>query len=175
MVQSLETLDGSHPQKLKAQAGEAVGLTFDKQIFVERGHIISNKGGLPESITDGVILEKLNFQCLYKNIKKLILNKKKLHNIQKNSLKNFYLTNEYISKQIDDYRESFFNIMSQKNAKLKILHVTNFNQRHNGRLFYNSGRRVNNGFIRLNHSVLELSDRDVVSYSRSITDLKGSK
>ena len=58
---------------------------------------------------------------------------------------------------------------------LKILHVTNFNERHDGRLFYNTGRRINNGFTRLNHSVLEFSDRDIVSYYRNITDLNGSK
>ena len=59
--------------------------------------------------------------------------------------------------------------------KIKILHVTNFNERHNGRLFYNTGKRINNGFIRLNHSVLEFSDRDIVSYYRGIGDLNGSK
>ena len=59
--------------------------------------------------------------------------------------------------------------------KLKILHVTNFNERHNGRLFYNTGKRINNGLIRLNHSVLEFSDRDIVSYYRNLNDLTGSK
>ena len=59
--------------------------------------------------------------------------------------------------------------------KLKILHITNFNERHNGRLFYNTGKRINNGFIRLNHSVLEFSDRDIVSYYRNINDFNGSK
>ena len=58
---------------------------------------------------------------------------------------------------------------------MKILHVTNFNERHNGRLFYNTGKRINNGFIRLNHSVLEFSDRDIVSYYRSLSDVNGSK
>ena len=41
--------------------------------------------------------------------------------------------------------------------------------------FYNTGKRLNNGFIRLNHSVLEFSDRDIVSYYRNINDLNGSK
>ena len=59
--------------------------------------------------------------------------------------------------------------------RLKILHITNFNERHNGRLFYNTGKRINNGFIRLGHSVLEFSDRDIVSYYRSLTDIKGQK
>ena len=58
---------------------------------------------------------------------------------------------------------------------MKILHITNFNERHNGRLFYNTGKRINNGLIRLNHSVLEFSDRDIVSYYRNINDLDGSK
>ena len=55
------------------------------------------------------------------------------------------------------------------------MHVTNFNERHNGRLFYNTGRRLNNGFVRLNHSVLTLSDRDIISYYRSFKDFDGSK
>ena len=56
-----------------------------------------------------------------------------------------------------------------------MLHITNFNERHNGRLFFNTGRRINNGFIRLGHSVLELSDRDVLKNNKSIGDLNGSK
>ena len=55
------------------------------------------------------------------------------------------------------------------------MHVTNFNERHNGRLFYNTGKRINNGFIRLKHSVLEFSDRDIVSYYRKLTDINGSR
>ena len=34
--------------------------------------IISNKGGLPETITDGIILRKLDVNNVYKSIKKLI-------------------------------------------------------------------------------------------------------
>jgi len=57
---------------------------------------------------------------------------------------------------------------------LRILHVTNFNERHDGRLFFNTGRRLNNGFIRLGHSVLGFSDRDIVKHYRSIKDYTGS-
>ena len=142
--------------------------------------IISNRGGLPETITNPVILKDLTIQSLFKEIEKLILDKKLLLDYQKKSLKNFYLEDKFISNQIDNYRKIFLNKFSlkeksKKSKILKILHVTNFNERHNGRLFYNTGRRINNGLIRLNHSVLELSDRDIVSYSRNIGDLKGSK
>jgi len=143
--------------------------------------IISNRGGLPETITNGVILRDLSVHYLYQAIKRLIKNKDELTYLQKNSYKNFFLTDKYISKKIDKYRNEIltspFNskILLTKDKKLKILHVTNFNERHNGRLFYNTGKRINNGFIRLGHSVLEFSDRDIVSYYRSINDFKGEK
>ena len=143
--------------------------------------IISNRGGLPETITNGVIIRILNNKNVYNSINELIKNKSKRLNLQKLSLKNFYLTDSYIAKKIDLYRSKVtitntsFNIKDISNTKLKILHVTNFNERHNGRLFYNTGKRINNGLIRLGHSVLEFSDRDIVSYYRSIKDINGSK
>ena len=140
--------------------------------------IITNRGGLPETITNGVILDNLSVNSVFSAISKLIENKKYRTNLQKNSLKNFILTNLKASRLIDQYRNSFFDNskpLSTSNKKLKILHVTNFNERHNGRLFYNTGRRINNGFIRLNHCVQEFSDRDIVSYYRNILDLDGSK
>ena len=54
------------------------------------------------------------------------------------------------------------------------MHVTNFNERLDGRLFFNTGRRLNNGFIRLGHSVLGFSDRDIQKYYKSFKDIKGS-
>ena len=143
--------------------------------------IISNRGGLPETITNGIILRNLNSKSLFLEIEKLIKNETKLQYLQKQSLKNFYLTDKYISNKIDNYRDNFISslkinlIRSNNFDKIKILHVTNFNERHNGRLFYNTGKRINNGFIRLNHSVLEFSDRDIVSYYRNLNDLNGSK
>ena len=71
---------------------------------------------------------------IYKSIKKLIDNKKMLKSIQNKSLKNFYLTDKYISKKIDNYRELFFQkhlVSNDKNKK--IIHVTNFNLRHNAK------------------------------------------
>ncbi len=142
--------------------------------------IISNRGGLPETITNPEMLRSLNSKNLYKSIEKLILNKKYRHNLQSKSIKNFYLTNEYISKKIDNYRKQIYSKQivtkpNNYNQKYKILHVTNFNERHNGRLFYNTGRRINNGFVRLKHSVLTFSDRDILSNYRSIKDIDGSK
>ena len=140
--------------------------------------IISNKGGLPETTSDALILKELTSKNLYKFIEKLILDKKYRISLQKKSLKNFYLTNKFISKKIDDIRLNLFFENRKKKIKeknIKILHITNFNERHDGRLFYNTGRRINNGFVRLNHSVLTMSDRDIISNHRSLKDIDGSK
>ena len=140
--------------------------------------IISNKGGLPETITNGRILKNLTVNEIYKNIKELIVNKKVRINYQKLSYNNFYLSHQYVSKQIDEVRNNLLKISSPslhfKPSNLRILHITNFNERHNGRLFFNTGRRLNNGFIRLGHSVLEFSDRDIVSRGKSIRDFYGA-
>tara|TARA_E500000178_G_scaffold84687_1_gene83085 strand:+ start:235 stop:2364 length:2130 start_codon:yes stop_codon:yes gene_type:complete len=140
--------------------------------------IISDRGGLPETITNGRILKNLNVNEIYKNIEDLIKNSSIRKKYQKLSYNNFYLSHEYVSKQIDRIRNDLIKenktclICTQ--SKLRILHITNFNERHNGRLFFNTGRRLNNGFIRLGHSVLEFSDRDIVSRGKSIKDFYGS-
>ena len=143
--------------------------------------IISDRGGLKETITDAIILKKLNVESVFNSIDDLILNKKKLDNLKKKSYENFYLTNNYASKKIDTYRSSLFEEKrslennNKNKLKLKIIHITNFNERHNGRLFYNTGKRINNGLIRLEHSVLEFSDRDILSNHRKLGDLNGAK
>ncbi len=141
--------------------------------------IISNRGGLPETITNGVILKKLNHLDLYKEIENLIKNNKKRSKLQNLSLKNFYLSHTYVSKLIDSVRDQRLKLIKKFNIKrkiiLRILHVTNFNERHDGRLFFNTGRRINNGFIRQGNSVLEFSDRDIQKNYKSYSDLSGSK
>ncbi len=141
--------------------------------------IISNRGGLPETVTNAIILDKLSVENLYKEIDSLIINNEKRKKLQKLSHKNFYLTHKYITSLIDKYRNERFRISKfftkKNNQKLRILHITNFNERHDGRLFFNTGRRINNGFIRLGHSNLEFSDRDILHHNKSFNDIKGSK
>jgi len=99
--------------------------------------------------------------------------------LQKKSIRNFYLTHKFVSSIIDNYRDLKFKYLNlfniKKDISLRILHVTNFNERHDGRLFFNTGRRINNGLIRLGHSILEFSDRDIQKYYKSYKDFSGSK
>ena len=43
---------------------------------------------------------------------------------------------------------------------IKILHIADMHNRHNGRLFYSTGKKINNGFVKNNFNVLQISDRD---------------
>ena len=143
--------------------------------------IISNRGGLPETTKHPIIIDTLTKKTLFQKIDYLIRNKKKRNEIQKKNYIDFIYTHKYITKQIDSLRDDIINpykpeIIKLKNdTKLKILHITNLNERYDGRLHYNTGRRINNGLIKLGHNVLTLSDRDFVSRSKSITDIYGTK
>jgi len=142
--------------------------------------IISNRGGLPETITNAIILKKVDVNNLFKEINSLIVNEKKRERLQKLSLKNFYLTHKFVSNLIDKVRDEKLLVTKNINVNfykknIRILHVTNFNERHNGRLFFNTGRRINNGFIRLGNSVLEFSDRDIQKNYKSYSDISGGR
>ena len=143
--------------------------------------IISNRGGLPETSKNAIILKKLTVKDLYNTIDNFIKNKKKLKKTQKKIYSSFILDHEYVTKIIDNIRENTFeyskiiNSHLEKKLPIKILHITNFNYRFSGRLHYNTGRRINNGFIRLGHDVLTISDRDIIHYNRKLTDPKGTK
>ncbi len=140
--------------------------------------IISSKGGLPETSAAAIILKNINPIKLFKVVNKLISNKQLLRKSQSLNLKNFYLTHEFVTNLIDRTRDSFlikFNINLKKDAVLKIMHITNFNYRFNGRLHYNTGKRINNGLLRLGHNVLSISDRDMIHDNKSIKDISGIK
>ena len=143
--------------------------------------IISNKGGLPETSKNAVILKSLDVKNLFITIEKLINNEKKLLKIQKKIHSNFYLNHEYVTNIIDTIRKNVIThkkinlIFIEKKLPIKILHITNFNYRFSGRLHYNTGRRINNGFIRLGHNVLTISDRDITHANKTLTDPNGSK
>ena len=66
--------------------------------------VISNKGGLREAITNGIVIKKLNSTNLYNAIKKIIENPILMKKFQKDSLNNFTLTNKNAAFKIDNYR-----------------------------------------------------------------------
>ena len=143
--------------------------------------IISNRGGLPETTNYPIIIKKLSTNELFNKINYLIKNKKYRLNIQKKNYQNFKYSHQYITNLIDNLRNKISVLSIDKNkhlnskSKLKILHITNFNERYDGRLHYNTGRRINNGLVRLGHNVFSLSDRDLINRSKKLSDINGTK
>ena len=85
----------------------------------------------------------------------------------------FLSYNKYVSNLIDRLSEKFIcKCNCKKIEKLKILHVTNFNERFNGRLFLIQEKLTM--VIRLGHSVLEFSDRDI-THNNKIIYMSGAK
>ena len=140
--------------------------------------IISNKGGLPETTNYGIKLQKLDSNEIFDKVEFLINNKSKRIALQKKIYNDFKYTHEFIANKIDSIRKIFqegifrFSPLNM-NKTLRILHITNFNEKHNGRLQFNTSRRINNGFIRLGHNVMQISDRDIVSNAKNLRDPKG--
>ena len=135
--------------------------------------IISKRGGLPETISEPIFLKKVETKEIYSEIEKLILDEKLL---KKNQLVNFNNPLHLISnntKIMDAHRADVINtkknVNINLNKKLKILHVYNRAEKIGGRIYFiSTGKKIENGLIRLGHDVEGISDRDILSYSSKI-------
>ena len=87
---------------------------------------------MPATLTNGVILRTLSVNEIYKKIDQLITHSKQRHVLQKLSYKNFYLSHEYVSDQIDKVRNNLIKIskpfLSTSQTNLRILNITNFKE-----------------------------------------------
>ena len=82
------------------------------------------------------------------------------------------------TKIIDLMRDSIFPKyqLNISKKKLKIINLFNQGQKSNYRLFNISlGKKFTNGFIRNNHDVLEISDRDFIKNNRSLLSFESNK
>ena len=77
------------------------GEPFGRSGLTGNNTIISNKGGFTETITDGIILNKLSANEIHKNIKDLIKDKKNLLKIQKIPLNFYFIINIFQKKLIN--------------------------------------------------------------------------
>jgi len=140
--------------------------------------IISKKAGLVETVNNAIFLNTTSEKEIFNSIEFLIKNKKKCLSIQKNLFSNVLHNLKTNSLKIDNYRDeilnpTFLNIKSSK--KLKILHISNFGTRLSNRLYFISiAKKITNGFIRLGHDVINLSDRDTIKFNRKISFRSGN-
>ena len=140
--------------------------------------IASDTGGLSETNDYVLNINKINSIKLYQEIKSLIQNKnkrKKIQNLSRQNIKHKISNN---TKIIDLMRSLIFpkyqlNILRKR---LKIINLFNQGQKSNYRLYNISlGKKFTNGFIRNNHDVLEISDRDFIKNKRSIFNLQSNR
>ena len=157
---------------------EPFGRTALEASSVGCATIITNRGGLIETTDHAIILKKIDSHSLYTQIKKLIKNPKIKSNIQKRSRNNVKHLIEKNTILIDQMRESClpnFKINYLK-KKLKIINLYNQGQKLNHRLFNISlGKKFTNGFVRNNHDVLEISDRDFLKNNKSFNIFSNRK
>ena len=128
--------------------------------------ITTRNGGLPETFNNELFLEKINDIELYKLIEKLIKNNIYRKRIQKKNFSNVINNiNEKVSK-LDEFKNHILlpKVFINKKAKLKILHVSTFDERSDHRLFNISiSQKLSKGFIRNDHDVINFSYRNYLS------------
>ena len=132
--------------------------------------IISNKGGLAESKNIALVLKENTSSEIVDILKKITKNKI----LRRKKQKIFYENNNFdikiISKMLDDARSETIKNQNKINLsdKKRILHIANFNENSDGRLFYSFANKLNNGFIKNNHIVETISNRSFLKSNRSI-------
>ncbi|MDA8984951.1 glycosyltransferase family 4 protein [Candidatus Pelagibacter sp.] len=132
--------------------------------------IISNKGGLAESKNIALVLKKNTSNELYKILKKVTSDKSFRRKKQSLFYKNNNFNIKLISKKLDNIRKEIINknVFKIDNNKKKVLHIANFNENSDGRLYYSFANKLNNGFIKNDYIVQTISDRSFLKSNRSI-------
>ena len=132
--------------------------------------IISNIGGLAESKNIALVLKKNNSQELVKLLNKVTSD----INFRRTKQNLFFKNNDFdiksISKKLDQIRDEIFNRNESRKIdnKKRILHIANFNENSDGRLYYSFANKLNNGFIKNDYIIQTISDRSFLKSNRSI-------
>ncbi len=131
--------------------------------------IISNKGGLAESKNIALVLKKNDSKNLFEILKKITRDT----NYRRSKQNIFYQNNTFnlkkISVKLDNLRNFAFSIDEKLKitSQKRVLHIANFNENADGRLYYSFANKLNNGFIKNNYIVQTISDRFFLKLNRS--------
>jgi len=143
---------------------EPFGRTAMESSDLGNALITSGFGGLKETSHNQIIINRINEKIIFIEIEKLIKNKKKLKKIQ---LKNFFNRKINFQENIDNLNLIKKNIINPTlytpsilYKKVKVLHISNFDERSNYRLEnINLANKISNGLILNNYQVFNFSDR----------------
>jgi len=125
--------------------------------------ITTDRGGLSETFKNNLILKKLDYKSLENLISKIIKNTNLLRKIQIKNLKNILHNINFLTYKIDNLKENFLtkkiNYIQNKNHK--ILHIGNFDDKNDQRLFNISiASKLSKGFIRCGQDVINFDYRN---------------
>jgi len=132
--------------------------------------IISNKAGLEESKNIAIVLKENTSSELVSILKKIT----KKNSLRRQKQKIFYHNNNFdikiISKKLDGLRSEIIKNQINKKLSLKkrVLHIANFNENSDGRLYYSFANKLNNGFVKNDHIVETISNRSFLKSNRSL-------
>jgi glycosyltransferase involved in cell wall biosynthesis len=175
---TLEILDRSEIAIVPSRWNEPFGRVSLEATACGCATITSNTGGLSETSIHSIKIQNIDSNKVFKKISFLIRNKKERINLQNLSRKHISHIISKNTKIIDKLRGDvlpLFKINIQK-KKIKILNLYNQGQKSNYRLYNISlGKKFTNGFIRNNHDVLEISDRDYVKNNRTMFNFEANK
>ena len=175
---TLEILDKSEIAVVPSRWEEPFGRVALEAAACGCATITSATGGLLETNNYLININKIDSEKLYSKIDLLIQNNNKRKELQKLSRQNIKHKISNNTNVIDLMRDSIFpkyqlNLLRKK---LKIINLYNQGQKTDYRLYNISlGKKFTNGFIRNNHDVLEISDRDFIKNNRSIFNLKSNR
>ena len=134
--------------------------------------IISNVAGLKESKSIAYILKNNNSTELFETLIKLTKKKSLRRKLQNQFYNNNKFSIQSTIKKSDKIREDILNDFnySKQSKNFKILHIANFNELSDGRLYYSFANKLNNGFTKNNILVLPFSDRYFLKNNKSLLD-----
>lgn len=143
---------------------EPFGRTAMESSDLGNALISSSNGGLLETNISPIILKKVNKKYIIKEVEKLIKYPKLLKKIQKFNYENRKINfKDNLEKsnnlKLNLAEENYYNLNIKKN-NLKILHISNFSERSDYRLYnINLANKISNGLIRENLQIINFSDR----------------
>ena len=122
--------------------------------------ITSSSGGLNETFKNNLILKNNNVSQLTKTLEKLITNRKILHKVQKENFNNILHTPKKTIDKLNILRKLDKQNLIIPKKNQKILHISNFGQKNDHRLFNLSiAKKLSKGFIRNGHDVIDFDYR----------------
>ncbi len=128
--------------------------------------ITSPRGGLPETFDNKLILESLSSKNIFNLLKRLIVNPSFLKKNQRDNFNNVKHKIEDLVNYLDSIKKNLLtkSVNILKNKGPKILHISNFNEKNNQRLFNISiAAKISNGLTRNKNDVINFSYRNYLS------------